>query len=178
MDARTSLMVGVLAAQAVVAMPALAEPRPQVSSLRLSERDILLRFTREVQADPILRQRAMVLWETHFAAQADELRGRFKTDEDWRPVLADAAELVDEFLEASLLPRAGEMRAEGMDGQAGKVWVETLDPRTGQRVRQLRDAARRPRLLAPTGGDDAKPGQPKPTETKGLRVEPAPKPAR
>ena len=169
-------MVGVLAAQAVVALPALAEPRPQVSSLRLSEKDILLRFTREVQADPALRQRAMVLWDTHFAAQADELVGRFKTDEDWRPVLADAAQLVDEFLEASLLPRAGEMRAEGMDGQSGKVWVETLDPRTGQRVRQLRDAARRPRLLAPTGGDDAKPGQPKPPETKGLRVQPAPKP--
>ena len=171
-------MVGVLAAQAVVAIPALAEPRPQVSALRLSERDILLRFTREVQSDPTLRQRAMALWQTHFAAQADELVGRFKTDEDWRPVLADSAALVDEFLEASLLPRAGEMRAEGADGQGGKVWVETLDPRTGQRVRQLRDAARRPRLLAPTGGDDAKPGEPKQPDTKGLRVQPAPKPAK
>jgi hypothetical protein len=178
MDARTALMVGVLAAQAVVALPALAEPRPQVSSLRLSERDILSRFTREVQASPTLRQRAMSLWETHFAAQADELVRRLETDDDWRPVLADAAALVDEFLEASLLPRAGETRAEGTDGQGGKVRVETLDPRTGQRVRQLRDAARRPRLLAPTGGDDAKPGQPKPPGSKGLRVEPAPKPAR
>jgi hypothetical protein len=178
MDARTLLMVGVLAAQAVVAMPARAEPRPQVSSLRLSERDVLLRFTREVQADPTLRQRAMALWNSHFAAQADELVGRFKTDEDWRPVLADAAALIDEFLEASLLPRAGETRAEGPDGQGGKVWVETLDPRTGQRVRQLRDAARRPRLLAPTGGDDAKPGQPKPPDTNGLPVQPAPKPVR
>jgi hypothetical protein len=178
MGARTFAMVGVLAVQAVVALPAQAEPRPQVSALRLSERDVLLRFTREVQADPALRQRAMALWDTHFAAQADDLVRRFKVDEDWRPVLADAAALIDEFLEASLLPREGETRAEGQDGQAGKVWVETFDPRTGQRVRQLRDAARRPRILAPTGGDEAKPGQPKQPQPKGLRVQPAPKSAK
>jgi hypothetical protein len=172
MDARTFAMVGVLAAQSVVALPAWAEPRPQVSALRLSERDVLLRFTRQVQADPELRRRAMALWDTHFAAQADELKRRFTTQEDWRPVLADAAALIDEFLEASLLPREGETRA---DGQAGKVWVETLDPRTGQRVRQLRDAAKRPRLLAPTGGDEAKPGQPKQPQPKGLRDQQAPK---
>ena len=162
MDARTLLLVGagVLAAQAMGAVPAHAEPRPQVGALRLSESDVLARFTPEVRSTRTLRDRALALWRTHFAAQAGELEGRFTTEEDWRPVLADAAALIDEFLEDSLLPRQGEWRAEGQAGEAGKVWVETLDPRTGQRVRQLRDPSPRRRLLAPVGvGDDAKPGQ-------------------
>jgi hypothetical protein len=162
MDARTLLLVGagVLAAQAMGPVPARAEPRPQVGALRLAESDVLARFTPEVRSSRTLRDRALALWRTHFAAQAGELEGRFTTEEDWRPVLADAAALIDEFLEDSLLPRQGEWRAEGQAGEAGKVWIETLDPRTGQRVRQLRDPSPRRRLLAPVGvGDDAKPGQ-------------------
>jgi hypothetical protein len=164
---------GVLAAQAMGAPPARAEPRPQAGALRLSEPDVLARFTPEVRSSRTLRDRALALWRTHFAAQAGELEGRFTTEEDWRPVLADAAALIDEFLEDSLLPRQGEWRAEGQAGEAGKVWVETLDPRTGQRVRQLRDPSPRRRLLAPVGvGDDAKPDQKdarSPTDQQGLK---------
>jgi hypothetical protein len=161
MDARTLLLAGfgMMAAQGMAASPVSAEPRPQASALRLSETDVLARFTPEVRTTRPLRERALALWRTHFAHQVFELEGRFTTEEDWRPVLADAAALIDEFLEASLLPRQGEWRAEGQEGQAGKVWVETLDPRTGQRVRTLRDPAPRVRLLAPVDGAGAKPDQ-------------------
>lgn len=161
MDTRSRLRVGVLGGAGLLMLglaatpPVSAEPRPQVSALRLGEPAVLARFTAEVRTNRTLQERALALWRTHFSAQAAELERRFVSEDDWRPVLADAAELVDEFLEASLLPRHGEWRADGPEGAAGKVWVEELDRRTGQRVRTLRDARPRARLFAP--GRDSKP---------------------
>jgi hypothetical protein len=149
------LLISGVSGRTPVALAEAAETRPQRSALRLGEADVLARFTPEVRGSRPLRDRALALWRTHFAAQAAELERRFEAEEDWRPALADAAALVDDFLEASLLPRQGEFRADGPQGQAGKVWVEGLDPRTGQRVRTLRDAARRPPILAPAADKDA-----------------------
>lgn len=132
-----------------------AEDRPEAAALRLSEDAVLARFTTAVQVQPALRDRALALWRTHFAAQAATLTGRFATEEDWRPVLAAAAALVEEFLEESLLPRAGEWRA----NETGKVWVETLDPATGLRTRKLTNAAQRPTVIAPHDRESARPGQ-------------------
>ena len=121
--------------------------RPEPRELRLEEGDVLQRFTADVRADKTLRERALALWRTHFAAQADELRARFLRESDWRPAFAEAAELVDEFLEASLLPRQGSWSA----GE-GTVWIETLDRTSGQRKRELQRKAERPfPLLAPQG---------------------------
>ena len=107
-----------------------ASDRPPAHTLRLSERQVLARFIPEVRTRPDLRDRAVTLWRTHFAAEADAIRLRFVQEADWRPAFADAAALVDDFLEASLLPRAGEFPA----GEGG-VWVESINPRSGQRVR-------------------------------------------
>lgn len=124
--------------------PGGGEIRPAPSVLHLSEPDVLAGFTPEVRSTRALRDRALALWRTHFEAQAAAVRQRFAQDADWRPALADAAALVDDFLEASLLPRAGAWSA-----GAGQVWVEKLDPATGQRTRSLQPAPARPLLLAP-----------------------------
>jgi hypothetical protein len=125
--------------------------RPAPAALRLGQDDLLARFTPEVRANRKLRERALALWQAHFAANAAEIIRRFSVDEDWRPALAEAATLIDEFLEASLLPRGGAVPAAGSAGNQddGRVWIETLDPRTEQRTRQLRPAPARPVLFAP-----------------------------
>lgn len=123
---------------------AAGEPRPQPSVLRLAEADVLAGFTVEVRTRPDLRERALLLWRSHFAAQADTLSQRFVHEPDWRPVLADAAKLVDDYLETSLLPRARQWAA-GPD----HVWVEKLDPATGQRTRALKPVPHKRVILAP-----------------------------
>jgi hypothetical protein len=140
------------------------DPRPHPRVLRLDEAGLLARFTDEVERDTTLRTRALVLWRAHFAAQAAAIERRFERDDDWRPALADAAALVDDFLEASLLPRRGEWSAGG-----GKVWVETLDPATGQRARTLR-AARPSRAIFAPGGEG------KDKAADGMKQDPAPRP--
>jgi hypothetical protein len=157
------LMIAVLTGAGAGAAQA-QEIRPPSRVLRLSERDVLLRFTPEVQKDANLRLRAVSLWRMHFATQARAIERRFAVADDWRPALADAAELVDEFLEASLLPRQGEWQA-GED----QVWVESLDPRTGQRVRTRRAAKPTRAIFAPT---DEKPSNP---ADQGLKQDAAPK---
>jgi hypothetical protein len=132
------------------------EARPAVSALRMSETDLLKGFTQEVRGSRDLRARAIALWRHHFAAQAATLQDRFVREADWRPALADAAALVDEFYEASLLPRAREWPA----GE-GEVWVEKLDPATGQRTRVLMKRDRRV-LLAPGGAKEQQKGETKP----------------
>ena len=137
------------------------ESRPGVAVLHLGEADVLAGFTPEVRTQPALRDRALALWRSHFAAQADEISRHFAADEDWRPALADAAALLEDFLEASLLPRARAFAAD-----PGHVWVEKLDPATGQRIRTLQPVAPRPLLLAPQDRDKPKksdqPAVPKP----------------
>jgi hypothetical protein len=105
---------------------------------------VLARFIPEVRSRPDLRDRAVVLWRTHFQSEADAIRLRFVQEEDWRPAFADAAALIDDYLEASLLPRSGEFPA-----GAGEVWVESIDPRSGQRVRAKQPQRRRPTVIAP-----------------------------
>lgn len=129
------------------------EPRPQVSALRLSEADVLARFTPEVQGRRELRDRALALWRAHFAGDADAVRRRFLVEADWRPALADAGALIEEFLETSLLPRAGAWPAD----EAGAVWIEILDSATGQRTRRLAPAPQRPHVFAPV--DEVQPKQ-------------------
>jgi hypothetical protein len=155
------------------------EPRPHPRVLRLDEADVLARFTDEVERDANLRTRALVLWRAHFATKVAAIERRFERDDDWRPALADAAVLVDDFLEASLLPRRGEWSAGG-----GKVWVETLDPATGQRARTLRPARPDRAIFAPGGeekdkaADGLKQGSdPRQGAQPGDR-RPAPRPAR
>ncbi len=135
--------------QAVVAAAHAASggDRPPAYTLRLTERQVLARFIPEVRTRADLRDRAVVLWRSHFAAEADAIRLRFTQEDDWRPAFADAAALVDDFLEASMLPRAGEFPA----GEGG-VWVESIDPRSGHRVRARQQPRRRPVLLAPKDG--------------------------
>ena len=123
------------------------EPRPAPAALRLAENELLARFTPEVRRTPVLRERALSLWRLHFQPSADELLSRLEHDEDWRPVLADAAALIDEFLEASLLPRMGEWPVEG--AEEDKVWVEKVDRRTGLRVRVQKTVVRPADLFAP-----------------------------
>jgi hypothetical protein len=142
------------------AIASAASDRPPVHTLRLSERQVLARFIPAVRARPDLRERAVALWRTHFSAEADAIRLRFVQEEDWRPAFADAAALVDDYLEASLLPRAGEFPA----GEGG-VWVESIDPRNGQRVRAKQPPRRRPTILAPADRDEAGPAD-KRTTTK------------
>jgi hypothetical protein len=132
------------------------EPRPGVSALRMSETDLLKGFTQEVRGSRDLRTRAIALWRHHFAAQAAALQDRFLREADWRPALADAAALVDEFYEASLLPRAREWAA----GE-GEVWVEKLDPTTGQRTRVLLKRERRV-FIAPGDAKEQKKSETKP----------------
>ena len=146
--------------------------RPAATALRLSERAVLGRFTAEVRKNPRLRDRALALWRTHFEAEAAELERRFSTVSDWRPVLAQAAALIDEFLEASLLPREGILKEE--DGQG---WVEFLDPATGQRARKKVPLRPRPRILAPANdqnerkterqADESAPATDRPDGTRG-----------
>ena len=109
---------------------------------------MLARFIPEVRVRADLRDRAVTLWRTHFQAEADAIRQRFLQEEDWRPAFADAAALVDDYLEASLLPRAGEFPA----GEGG-VWVESIDPSSGHRVRAQQPPRRRPTILAPQDSD-------------------------
>jgi hypothetical protein len=132
-----------------VAAAAAAAPgdRPAVWTLRLSEAQVMARFVPEVRARRDLRGRAVALWRTHFAREADAIRQRFVEEEDWRPAFADAANLIDDFLEASLLPRAGEFPAGD-----GDVWVESVDPASGHRVRARKHARRRPTIIAPADG--------------------------
>jgi hypothetical protein len=118
--------------------------RPPAYTLRLSERQVLARFIPEVRRRPDLRERAVTLWRTHFAGEADAIRLRFVEEEDWRPAFADAAALVDDYLEASMLPRTGEFPA-----GVGEVWIESIDPRSGHRVRAKQPPRRRPTFLAP-----------------------------
>jgi hypothetical protein len=119
--------------------------RPSARELRFSEADLMARLVAEVSGDKVLRGRALALWRTHFEAQAAELQRRFATEADWRDAFGEAAILVDEFLEASDLPRAGRWRA-GEDQE----WVERLDPQTGRRTRHLQPVRRAfDRLLAP-----------------------------
>jgi hypothetical protein len=141
-----------------------ADDRPPASALRLGESDVLAGFTSEVRTQPKLRERALTLWRTHFAAPAAVLQQRFTHEDDWRPALADAAALIDDFLEASLLPRAQQWRA-----GHGQIWVEKLDPTTGQRTRTLQQAPARPLLLAPEHpkSKSSEPG------ADGLKVDPA-----
>jgi hypothetical protein len=141
-----------------------AEARPPVRALRLSEADVLAGFTPEVRRQPKVRDRALALWRMHFAAQAEAVRARFTSEADWRPALADAAALLDEFLEASLLPRARQWHA-----GPGQVWVEKLDPTTGQRTRILQVSPERPLLLAPQDPElkTSKPGMPQRPATDG-----------
>jgi hypothetical protein len=117
--------------------------RPPVYTLRLAERQVLARFIPEVRARRDLRERAVALWRAHFVAEANAIRARFLQEEDWRPAFADAAALIDDFLEASLLPRAGEFPA----GE-GRVWIESIDS-SGQRVRARHRARPRAPILAP-----------------------------
>ena len=138
-------------AAAVSANAAAPSDRPPAHTLRLSERQVLARFIPEVRTRSDLRDRAVTLWRTHFAAEADAIRLRFVQEEDWRPAFADAAALVDDYLEASLLPRTGEFPA-----GAGEVWIESMDPRSGHRVRAKQTPRRRPTLLAPKDGKDSK----------------------
>ena len=141
--------------------------RPPAYTLRLSERQVLARFIPEVRGRADLRDRAVALWRMHFAAEADAIRLRFAQEEDWRPAFADAAALIDDFLEASLLPRTGEFPA----GE-GEVWVESIDPASGHRVRARRPPRRRPSILAPKdAADDAaeKRSSPKPVPSKNPR---------
>lgn len=150
---RGGVPVGVCLALALSGMigaatPAFAEePRPQAAALRLGENDVLARFTSEVRRTPLLRERALALWRTHFQSLARQLIDRLYKEEDWRPVLADAGELVDEYLEASLLPRAGRWPVAGEENE--KVWVEKLDPQTGQRMRVMKRLRRSDTLFAP-----------------------------
>jgi hypothetical protein len=137
-------IVGAAAARAQSSGGHGGEARPRVAVLHLAESDVLAGFTPEVRTQANLRDRALALWRTHFAAQAATIRQRFAHEDDWRPALADAAALVDDFLEASLLPRAQQW-----DAGAGKVWVEKLDPATGQRTRQLQAAPARRVFIAP-----------------------------
>lgn len=134
-------------------------PRPAVSALRLSEADLLARFTQEVRSQRQLRDRALAFWRTHFAAQAGELSARFTREEDWRPILAEAAALIDDFLDASLLPRAGAWPvtdASVDDDGPRQIFIETLDAKTGQRIRVLRPAPLRPVLFAPEPAEEKK----------------------
>jgi hypothetical protein len=124
-----------------------ASDRPPAHTLRLSEQQVMARFIPQVRARPDLRDRALNLWRVRFAPQANQIRQRFQRDVDWRPAFADAAALVDDFLEASLLPRAGEFPA----GE-GEVWVESIDPSSGQRLRAKQPQRRRPTIIAPKDG--------------------------
>jgi hypothetical protein len=150
---RSTLVAGVFAlgtmTAAGVADAAADAGRPRASALRLSDEAVLARFTPEVRKDARLTGRALALWRTHFEAQAAELERQFARSEDWRPVLARAAVLIEEFLEASELPRAGHEPAGN-----GEVWVERLDPSTGRRVRELRPAPARPVIFAPGAAKD------------------------
>jgi hypothetical protein len=141
--------------------------RPAVSTLRLSESQVMARFIPEVRNRRDLRDRALGLWRIHFAREADAIRQRFAEEEDWRPAFADAANLVDDFLEASLLPRAGEFPAGD-----GDVWVESVDPSSGHRVRARKPPRRRPTLIAPADrkeGAVEKRRPAKPDAVKGRR---------
>jgi hypothetical protein len=148
------------ASRSVAAAPAAAiTDRPALATLRLSEPQVIARFIPEVRTRRDLRDRAIALWRTRFASQAEIIRQRFVQEEDWRPAFADAANLIDDFLEASLLPRAGEFPA----GDGG-VWVESVDPASGHRLRARRPARRRPTVIAPA--EDV-------SESKGRAVKPA-----
>jgi len=160
---RTPLLIGLVLTLSATAAPAQpldqpAEPRPALTALRLGEADLLARFTPEVRDSRKLRERALALWQAHFSTSAAELKRRFVNDDDWRPVLAAAAALIDDYLETSLLPRAGAVPArEGQQGNQGSnVWIETIDPKTEQRIRVLRPAPARPVLIAPERPDDKK----------------------
>jgi hypothetical protein len=129
--------------------------RPDVRVLRLSDADLLGRFTPEVRSSARLGEQALALWRAHFEAQAREIEQRFLSEPDWRPALADAAALIDEFLEASELPREGFERA-----SPGQVWVERLDPKTGRRIRELRPAPPVKTIFAPQNRGKEKPETP------------------
>ena len=144
---RASAAAGMTTAAAAAAVSGCTD-RPPVYTLRLTERQVMARFIPEVRARRDLLDRARTLWRTHFVAEADAIRLRFLQEDDWRPAFADAAALIDDFLEASLLPRTGEFPA----GE-GKVWVESIDPRSGQRVRARQKARVRPPHLAPKFGE-------------------------
>ncbi len=141
--------------------------RPALRTLRLSEPQVMARFVPAVRTRRELRDRALTLWRTRFAAQADVIRLRFVQEEDWRPAFADAALLIDDFLEASLLPRAGEFPA----GDGG-VWVESVDPANGHRLRARKAARRRPTLIAPDDLDlsEGKGRPAKPATVKGRKA--------
>jgi hypothetical protein len=154
----------VQARPAVPASLSAASDRPAAYTLRLSEKQVMARFIPEVRARPDLRDRALNLWRERFAAQASQIRQRFLREPDWRPAFADAAALVDDFLEASLLPRAGEFPA----GE-GEVWVESIDPSSGQRIRARQPQRRRPTIIAPKDGVD---GNDKRPTDKSERIKP------
>jgi hypothetical protein len=170
-----AVVLGPLQTTSVEARPgapsaaAAASDRPPAYTLRLSEKQVMARFIPEVRARPDLRDRALNLWRARFAVQASAIRQRFQQEQDWRPAFADAAALVDDFLEASLLPRAGEFPA----GE-GEVWVESIDPASGQRVRARQPQRRRPTLIAPQEGGD---GDKRPGDKSG-RVRGSSKPVR
>jgi hypothetical protein len=157
---------------AAAANAAAPSDRPPAHTLRLSERQVLARFIPEVRSRPDLRERAVVLWRTHFQSEADAIRLRFVQEEDWRPAFADAAALIDDYLEASLLPRSGEFPA-----GAGEVWVESIDPRSGHRVRAKQPQRRRPTVIAPKDHEEAGTIDKRGNTTKRIQGR-APKPVR
>jgi hypothetical protein len=160
----SSCLAGVFVGSLLAASPALAqqpwqgllddlaaarlpEPRPALSALRFDQAELLRRFTPEVRSNAKLRARALDLWRDQFAARAATLGARFTSEPDWRPVLAEAAALVDDYLEASQLPR--ESVAEPAPSDPGTQVIETLDPKTERMTRIRRPVGRRPVLFAP-----------------------------
>jgi hypothetical protein len=148
------------------------EPRPAVDCLRFDKPALLARFTPEVRHNAKLRARALALWQARFAPRATQLSQRFVSEQDWRPVLAEASALVDEFLEDSMLPRANVTEVDPADkgGEAKTIWIETIDPTTEQRRRVRRPAFRRPVLFAPTHEEVTSPKTNAPAERLKLRV--------
>jgi hypothetical protein len=127
-----------------------SDPRPDPRVLRFDDPGLIAQFVPEVAASGPLRRRALTIWREHYAARAREIHARFLRDEDWRPAFADASALLDEYLEATDLPRAGQWRGDGT-----KIWVETLDPQSGRRVRRLRGKPFKP-LFAPAEAREGK----------------------
>lgn len=153
------LMVAAMGIGTSAAQANQGDPRPDPGVLRFDDQALLARFTTEVRDSPVLSGRALSLWRTLFAAKAEVIAVRFLTEEDWRPAFADAAYLVDDFLELTQLPRAGYWRKDRQH-----VWIEVLHPETGKRARVLQKVPYRPVFLAPTRGNEQgkKPSKPAP----------------
>ena len=69
-----------------VAAASIAVPndRPALHTLRLAEPQVMARFIPEVRTRRDLRERALMLWRTRFAPQAEVIRQRFVQEDDWR----------------------------------------------------------------------------------------------